>query len=122
MTCGLAGAAGRRAGCRVRRAAAARGLDEAVTWSFIPEAQATVFGGGAWTVANPISEELKVMRPSLLPGLLSAAAVEAAGRSLPAGAPRPTAAQLRDRWRTQDDYVEDLLAYAKKTRAARVEG
>ncbi|MGQ7297590.1 hypothetical protein [Quadrisphaera sp. KR29] len=45
-------------------------------------------------------------------GLLSAAAVEAAGRSLPAGAPRPTAAQLRDRWRTQDDYVEDLLAYA----------
>jgi phenylalanyl-tRNA synthetase beta chain len=59
---------------RVRRAAAARGLDEAVTWSFIPEAQAALLGGGAWTVANPISEELKVMRPSLLPGLLSAAA------------------------------------------------
>lgn len=46
-------------------------------------------------------------------GLLSAAAVEAAGRSLPAGSPRPTAAQLRDRWRAQDDYVEDLLAYAE---------
>lgn len=45
-------------------------------------------------------------------GLLSAAAVEAAGRCLPAGTPRPTAAQLRDRWRSQDDYVEDLLAYA----------
>jgi phenylalanyl-tRNA synthetase beta chain len=59
---------------RVRRAAAARGLDEAVTWSFIPEPQAALLGGGAWTVANPISEELKVMRPSLLPGLLSAAA------------------------------------------------
>ena len=59
---------------RVRRAAAARGLDEAVTWSFIPEVQAAAFGGGAWTVANPISEELRVMRPSLLPGLLSAAA------------------------------------------------
>ena len=59
---------------RVRRAAAARGLDEAVTWSFVPEGQAAAFGGGAWTVANPISEELKVMRPSLLPGLLSAAA------------------------------------------------
>ena len=58
---------------RVRRAAAARGLDEAVTWSFVPEAQAAVFGGGTWTLANPISEELKVMRPSLLPGLLSAA-------------------------------------------------
>ena len=58
---------------RVRRAAAARGLDEAVTWSFVSEAQAASFGGGAWTLANPISEELKVMRPSLLPGLLAAA-------------------------------------------------
>ena len=57
---------------RVRRAAAARGLDEAVTWSFLSEAQAAPFGGGAWTLANPISEDLKVMRPSLLPGLLSA--------------------------------------------------
>jgi phenylalanyl-tRNA synthetase beta chain len=59
---------------RVRRAAAARGLDEAVTWSFIPRAEAQAYGGGAWEVANPISEELKVMRPSLLPGLLAAAA------------------------------------------------
>ncbi|MBW6527414.1 phenylalanine--tRNA ligase subunit beta [Sphingomonas sp. RHCKR7] len=58
---------------RVRRAAAARGLDEAVTWSFVSERHAAVFGGGAWTLANPISEELKVMRPSLLPGLLAAA-------------------------------------------------
>ncbi|GAA0656642.1 phenylalanyl-tRNA synthetase beta chain [Sphingomonas insulae] len=57
---------------RVRRAAAARGLDEAVTWSFLSAAQAAPFGGGAWTLANPISEDLKVMRPSLLPGLLSA--------------------------------------------------
>jgi phenylalanyl-tRNA synthetase beta chain len=58
---------------RVRRAAAARGLHEAVTWSFISEAQAAVFGGGAWSLANPISEDMKVMRPSLLPGLLAAA-------------------------------------------------
>ena len=58
---------------RVRRAAAARGLDEAVTWSFVSEREAAAFGGGAWTLANPISEELKVMRPSILPGLLSAA-------------------------------------------------
>lgn len=56
-----------------RRAAASRGLAEAVTWSFISEAEAAVFGGGAWTLANPISEDLKVMRPSLLPGLLAAA-------------------------------------------------
>ncbi|HVI98327.1 MAG TPA: phenylalanine--tRNA ligase subunit beta [Sphingomonas sp.] len=59
---------------RARRAAAARGLDEAVTWSFLAEREAAPFGGGAWTLANPISEDLKVMRPSLLPGLLAAAA------------------------------------------------
>jgi phenylalanyl-tRNA synthetase beta chain len=58
---------------RVRRTAAARGLDEAVTWSFISQKEADAFGGGAWTLANPISEEMKVMRPSLLPGLISAA-------------------------------------------------
>lgn len=58
---------------RLRRAAAARGLNEAVTWSFLPQSQADVFGGGAWTLANPISEDMKVMRPSLLPGLLAAA-------------------------------------------------
>ena len=58
---------------RVRRTAAARGLDEAVTWSFISEAEAAVFGGGDWKLANPISEDMKVMRPSLLPGLIAAA-------------------------------------------------
>jgi phenylalanyl-tRNA synthetase beta chain len=58
---------------RVRRTAAARGLNEAITWSFVSETEAAAFGGGDWTLANPISEELKVMRPSLLPGLLSAA-------------------------------------------------
>jgi phenylalanyl-tRNA synthetase beta chain len=57
---------------RVRRAAAARGLNEAVNWSFISEKEAASVGGGDWTLSNPISEEMKVMRPSLLPGLLSA--------------------------------------------------
>ena len=58
---------------RVRRTAAARGLAEAINWSFISEKEAASVGGGDWTLANPISEDLKVMRPSLLPGLLSAA-------------------------------------------------
>jgi phenylalanyl-tRNA synthetase beta chain len=58
---------------RARRSAAARGLNEAVTWSFISEEEAAHFGGAAWTVANPISDDLKVMRPSLLPGLIAAA-------------------------------------------------
>lgn len=60
---------------RVRRAAAARGLNEAVTWSFLPEADAEAFAegnGGLWVLANPISEDMKAMRPSLLPGLLAA--------------------------------------------------
>jgi phenylalanyl-tRNA synthetase beta chain len=58
---------------QVRRTAAARGLDEAVTWSFISENEAEMFGGSEWRLANPISEEMKVMRPSLLPGLIAAA-------------------------------------------------
>lgn len=58
---------------RVRRTAAARGLDEAVNWSFISQDEADAFGGSDWRLANPISEEMKVMRPSLLPGLIAAA-------------------------------------------------
>ncbi len=58
-----------------RRALAARGMDEAVTWSFVSESQATAFGGGApaLKLANPIASDLTDMRPSLLPGLLAAA-------------------------------------------------
>jgi phenylalanyl-tRNA synthetase beta chain len=61
---------------RLRRTAAARGLNEAVTWSFLPEAHADHFAegnGGLWVLDNPISEDMKAMRPSLLPGLLAAA-------------------------------------------------
>jgi phenylalanyl-tRNA synthetase beta chain len=57
---------------RLRRTAAALGFNEAITWSFISEAEAAEVGGGHWVLSNPISEDLKVMRPSLLPGLLSA--------------------------------------------------
>lgn len=60
----------------LRRAAAASGLNEAVTWSFLPEWAANHFTDGndiPWTLANPISEDMKAMRPSLLPGLLMAA-------------------------------------------------
>ena len=58
---------------RIRRTAAARGLNEAVTWSFISEKEAAAFGGSEWRLANPISEEMKLMRTSLLPGLIAAA-------------------------------------------------
>jgi phenylalanyl-tRNA synthetase beta chain len=60
----------------LRRAAAASGLNEAVTWSFLPEWAAEHFADedqALWVLANPISEDLKAMRPALLPGLLMAA-------------------------------------------------
>jgi phenylalanyl-tRNA synthetase beta chain len=58
-----------------RRLLAARGFVEAVTWSFIAPEHAKLFGGGApeLVLSNPISSELAVMRPSLLPGLITAA-------------------------------------------------
>jgi phenylalanyl-tRNA synthetase beta chain len=57
---------------KVRRAAAARGLDEAITWSFVSEADAALFGGAPHVLANPISEDMKYMRPSMIPGLAAA--------------------------------------------------
>ncbi len=58
-----------------RRALAVRGMMEAVTWSFIPAKHAALFGGGqaALKLANPIAADMSDMRPSLLPGLISAA-------------------------------------------------
>ncbi|MCB1508527.1 MAG: phenylalanine--tRNA ligase subunit beta, partial [Hyphomicrobiaceae bacterium] len=58
-----------------KRALAGRGMVEAVTWSFVSQAQAEAFGGGAAALqlANPIAADLSTMRPSLLPGLLAAA-------------------------------------------------
>lgn len=58
-----------------KRLLAARGMQEAVTWSFLPEAQSKMFGGGneKLKLVNPISADLDTMRPSLLPNLLEAA-------------------------------------------------
>jgi len=59
---------------RAKRAAAARGMVEAVTWSFISRPAAELFGGGKaeLALANPIAADLSDMRPSLLPGLVAA--------------------------------------------------
>ncbi len=58
-----------------KRTLAARGLVEAVTWSFIAKDRAILFGGGdeRLALANPIAADLSDMRPSLLPGLIEAA-------------------------------------------------
>jgi len=64
---------------RARRALAARGLYEVVTWSFTDEAHAALFCDGEnWLkaqgliLANPIASDLSAMRPSILPNLIAA--------------------------------------------------
>ncbi|MBN2907561.1 MAG: phenylalanine--tRNA ligase subunit beta [Rhodobacteraceae bacterium] len=59
-----------------RRTCAALGYNECVTYSFVDQASAALFGGGdaAAMLDNPISSEMSHMRPDLLPGLLQAAA------------------------------------------------
>jgi phenylalanyl-tRNA synthetase beta chain len=59
---------------RARRILAANGLLESVTWSFVKEAEARAFGGGAegLKLSNPISADMSDMRPTPLPGLLAA--------------------------------------------------
>lgn len=59
-----------------RRSLAGLGYNECVTYSFIDQAAAQLFGGGADAVRidNPISSEMTHLRPDLLPGLLRAAA------------------------------------------------
>ena len=65
-----------------RRALAALGFSEAVTWSFTARPIAALFGGGQdeLVLANPIAAELDCMRPSILPTL-----IEAAGRNAKRG-------------------------------------
>jgi phenylalanyl-tRNA synthetase beta chain len=67
-----------------RRALAAAGYAEVVSWSFVANAVARAFGGGApeLVLANPMSAEIDTMRPSALPNL-----IEAAGRNARRGFP-----------------------------------
>ncbi|MBL4692808.1 MAG: phenylalanine--tRNA ligase subunit beta, partial [Magnetovibrio sp.] len=59
---------------KVRRTLAARGLVEAVTYSFLPSSHAELFGDNpeSLRLSNPISADLDVMRPSVLPNLIAA--------------------------------------------------
>ncbi len=61
-----------------RRALAAAGYQETITWSFTARATARLFGGGdeRLVLQNPIAADLDCMRPSVLPGL-----IEAVGRN-----------------------------------------
>ena len=99
---------------KLRRAAAGLGLNEAITWSFISEAEAAWIGAltpgqneRLWILENPISEDLKVMRPSLLPGLLSAVR-----RNLDRGASSVRLFEIGRRYLADGEYPTLLLVLA----------
>lgn len=95
-----------------RRALAALGWSEAVTWSFVAHEAAVLFGGGAEALRleNPIAAELDCMRPSPLPGLVAAAARNAA-RGFPNAALFEIGpAYLGDRPQDQRTVIGGVLA------------
>jgi phenylalanyl-tRNA synthetase beta chain len=98
----------------VRRTLAARGLVEAVTFSFISAREAELFGGAKpqLRLANPISADLDAMRPSLLPGLVSAAR-----RNADRGFPDVAVFELGPLYR--DDTPEGQALVAAGLRAGR---
>ena len=67
---------GQRREAAARTALAWRGMSEAVTFSFLDGAAADLFGGvpDSLRLVNPISSDLEVMRPAVLPNLITAAA------------------------------------------------
>ncbi|MCR9221636.1 MAG: phenylalanine--tRNA ligase subunit beta [Alphaproteobacteria bacterium] len=90
-----------------KRVLAQRGMLEAVTWSFMPRAEAELFGGGeaAMQLANPISADLDAMRPSILPNLLAAAQ-----RNIDRGHPDPALFEIGPTYRTREADGQDLVA------------
>lgn len=78
-----------------RRTLATRGLFETVTWSFMDDVKSDLFGANdrgkksALTLANPISADLAVMRPSILPNL-----IDAAGKNADRGHPNAALFEL----------------------------
>ncbi|HXP05333.1 MAG TPA: phenylalanine--tRNA ligase subunit beta [Stellaceae bacterium] len=99
----------------VRRSLAARGLTEAVTYSFISATSAERFGGGqaALRLVNPISADLDQMRPSVLPGL-----VEAARRNADRGIPDIALFEVGPLYR--DDTPDGQVTVAAGLRAGRL--
>ena len=91
----------------VRRALAARGMLEAVTWSFLDEASAGLFGQvpAELRLLNPISADLSVMRPSALPNL-----VRAAGRNAARGYPDVALFEVGPAYRDGSEKGQDLVA------------
>ncbi|HXP30187.1 MAG TPA: phenylalanine--tRNA ligase subunit beta [Stellaceae bacterium] len=91
----------------VRRSLAARGLVEAVTFSFMSAREAALFGGvpDSLLLDNPISADLDAMRPSVLPNL-----VKAAQRNADRGFPDGALYEIGPQYRDDTPEGEDLMA------------
>ncbi len=92
---------------QVRRALAARGLEEAVTFSFIAASDAAAFGdaGADLRLVNPIASDLDQMRPTSLPSL-----IRAGGRSHDRGHPNAALFELAPHYRTTTPDGQELVA------------
>ena len=90
-----------------RKVLATRGMMEAVTWSFVSAEEAGLFGGvsPSLKLANPISADLDVMRPSILPNLLKAAA-----RYVNRGFHELALFEVGAAWRDDTPEGQDLVA------------
>ncbi|PWC55133.1 phenylalanine--tRNA ligase subunit beta [Azospirillum sp. TSO22-1] len=99
--------AGQRRAVTARRTLAARGLFEAVTWSFMPSEVAGLFGDldPGLRLVNPISADLDVMRPSILPNL-----IQAAGRNADRGFPDVGLFEVGPAYRDPTPKGQDLVA------------
>lgn len=95
-----------------RKTLAGRGMMEAVTWSFMHEDQAKLFGGvpDSLRLENPISADLSIMRPSILPNLLAAA-----GRNADRGYSDAGLFEVGPAWRDDTPEGEDILAAGVRT-------
>ncbi len=110
---------GQKRSHRTRRVLASRGLVEAITWSFLPHQQAQHFGGGeaCLELDNPISIDLASMRPSLLPGLLTAAQ-----RNANRGFPDAALFELGQTYRDDTDKGQVLAAGGVRLKTAKLTG
>jgi len=91
----------------VRRSLAARGLVEAVTFSFMAQSTAELFGEApaSLRLVNPISADLDTMRPSILPNLL-----EAAQRNADRGFADGALFEIGPQYRDDTPQGQDLVA------------
>ncbi|CAK0775374.1 Phenylalanine--tRNA ligase beta subunit [uncultured Gammaproteobacteria bacterium] len=99
----------------IRRTLAARGLNEAVTWSFMSSAFAPRFGhkDEGLRLVNPISSDLDVLRPSILPNL-----IQAAGRNADRGYPDSDLFELGPVFLTAVPEGQTLVATGIRSGAA----